>query len=136
MSKGSMIRVNKSNPCPICDKLDWCLVAPDKTAAICARIEHGAVKRCGESGWLHILNDRQKSDKDRIRRISVPVKESPAPDFSSLAEKCRGNLNGALNSSQPTLDPPKRSGVRIVSKPSLAVRHCSTPPLPHPLLRP
>ena len=50
-----MTRVTADRPCPICDKPEWCLIAPDGTAAICARTESG--KRCGDAGWLHRLAD-------------------------------------------------------------------------------
>lgn len=50
-----MCRVSRQNPCPICGKPDWCLVAPDGSAAICQRVTEGAVKKCGEAGWLHVL---------------------------------------------------------------------------------
>ena len=46
-----------TGPCPVCGKPDWCLVAEDGSAAICARIEEGSVKRCGDAGWLHILRE-------------------------------------------------------------------------------
>lgn len=48
-------RVSKNKPCPVCGKIDWCLVASDNGAAICPRIQDGSVKRCGDAGWLHIL---------------------------------------------------------------------------------
>ncbi len=51
-----MKRVSSETPCPICGKPDWCLVARDGTAAICARIEEGALKRARDAGWLHILD--------------------------------------------------------------------------------
>ena len=52
-----MNRVRRDNPCPICGKPDWCLIAGDKTAAICKRIE--SPKQCGEAGWLHRLRDHE-----------------------------------------------------------------------------
>ncbi|MHC4357133.1 MAG: DUF3854 domain-containing protein, partial [Planctomycetota bacterium] len=52
-----MLRVDKNHLCPICSKPDWCLIAKDGSAAICARIEDGSVKKCGDAGWLHMLSD-------------------------------------------------------------------------------
>ena len=49
-------RVSRQEPCPVCHKPDWCLVAglPGRIeAAICPRTESG--RRIGEAGWLHIL---------------------------------------------------------------------------------
>ena len=51
----SMARVTAARPCPVCGKPDWCLAAPDGSAAICARVESG--RRCGEAGWLHRLTE-------------------------------------------------------------------------------
>ena len=45
--------MNRELPCPVCGKFDWCLVAADKTAAICPRTE--SPKRCGDAGYLHRL---------------------------------------------------------------------------------
>lgn len=53
-----MLRVSKSNPCPVCGKPDWCLVAKDGSAAICKRVEENSKKMCGDAGWLHILRER------------------------------------------------------------------------------
>ena len=58
MSAEKMLRVNASNPCPVCGHTDWCLVAADGSAAICPRTKEGAIKKCGDAGYLHILEDR------------------------------------------------------------------------------
>ena len=63
------VRVSKRNPCPVCGKKDWCLVARDGSAAICARIE--SQKRCGEAGWLHQLTD------DALPRPRLKPKRMP-----------------------------------------------------------
>lgn len=52
-----MQRVSRQNPCPVCGKPDWCLVAKDGSAAICSRIQEGSIKRCGDAGWLHRFRD-------------------------------------------------------------------------------
>ncbi|MHC4618378.1 MAG: hypothetical protein ACYTEQ_11570 [Planctomycetota bacterium] len=57
MTNEKMQRVNKQKPCPVCSKPDWCLVAKDGSAAICARTEQGSIKRCGDAGWLHVLRE-------------------------------------------------------------------------------
>lgn len=49
-------RVSRAAPCPICNKHDWCLVAPDKSVVICCRVESD--KAAGNSqGWLHQIRD-------------------------------------------------------------------------------
>lgn len=52
---GKMDRVSAARPCPVCEKTDWCLLAADGSACICARVEQGAVKKCGDAGYLHRL---------------------------------------------------------------------------------
>ena len=61
------IRVSRQNPCPVCSKPDWCLISRDGSAAICARIEAGSVKRCGEAGWLQRFDDSTR----------IPIIEGP-----------------------------------------------------------
>ena len=78
-----MDRVRKDRPCPICGRPDWCLVAPDESAAICARISAGSRKSCGDAGWLHIL--REDSDwrrRPRVRRVSLAAERT---DLCELA---------------------------------------------------
>tara|TARA_R100000700_G_scaffold40913_2_gene58445 strand:- start:419 stop:1252 length:834 start_codon:yes stop_codon:yes gene_type:complete len=56
-------RVSRTKKCPVCDGTDWCLVAQDKTAAICPRVEKGSTKYIDGSGYLHVLvkGDRSKA---------------------------------------------------------------------------
>ena len=69
--------------CPVCGRPDWCLVAPDRTAAICPRAE--SAKKCGDAGWLHRLTD---GTGDR-RRFVLRVPDRTAPgDFGPLADRC------------------------------------------------
>ncbi len=77
----AMDRVSRRNPCPICGKADWCLVASDESAAICARIDQGSVKRCGEAGFLHILRD----DPNWRLRPKVRTIHLHCPDLSYKA---------------------------------------------------
>jgi len=67
------VRVSKNQHCPICDHLDWCLIAADGTAAICARVSDGSVKRCGEAGYLHRLASPPPRWRLRPRRVAVPA---------------------------------------------------------------
>lgn len=50
-----MLPVSASAPCPVCQKPDWCLRAPDGSVAICQRVK--SAKRCGDAGWLHRLTE-------------------------------------------------------------------------------
>jgi len=88
-----MQRVSKSNPCPICGRSDWCLVAPDKSAAICQRIQEGSKKRCSDAGWLHILIDRPKGKQYRSqRKFKVGLNDRPTRDFTALQQQYRHQI--------------------------------------------
>jgi hypothetical protein len=78
-------RVSAAEPCPICRKPDWCLLATDRTAAICARTEPGSVKRCGDAGWLHRLVERPA----RPRKSAA---EAPPRNWQADAERNAGLL--------------------------------------------
>ncbi len=54
-AKCEILRVSYQNPCPICDKPDWCGVFDDGHAAICMRVESDHPTQNG--GWLHIISD-------------------------------------------------------------------------------
>ena len=84
-------RVSKWQPCPICKKPDWCLVALDGSAAICARTEDGAIKRVGEAGWLHRLRDNGWQPT-RVQSITLrPARETP--DLGGLARQYEAGLS-------------------------------------------
>ena len=57
--KADWVRVTKLNPCPICDKPDWCEISADGKVAICARVQSD--KKAGNAGWLHNLTEDYKS---------------------------------------------------------------------------
>ena len=62
------VRVNRHNPCPVCDKPDWCLIAQDGKAAICARIESDRPAGNKGAGWIHTLGNL------------MPLLPKPRPD--------------------------------------------------------
>lgn len=64
-----MKKVSRENPCPICGKPDWCLIDKEGKAAICPRIAQGSIKRCGQAGWLHILDDDYKPSAPEKRPV-------------------------------------------------------------------
>jgi hypothetical protein len=84
MSSDSWIRVSQRAPCPMCGKSDWCLVARDSTAAICARIESS--KRCGTAGYLHRLKDDHVPGAQQSFRT---IELLPSADWSHFASECR-----------------------------------------------
>lgn len=99
MTEERMQRVSRDKPCPVCGKSDWCLVALDGSAAICQRIKEGSRKKCGEAGYLHILENRHNGH-DRHRggarwRHSVTIghdQRGHAPDFEQMSARCQEQL--------------------------------------------
>lgn len=53
--KQEWLRVTRAEPCPICEKPDWCGVSRDGVWAVCMRTESWKATRNG--GWLHRLRD-------------------------------------------------------------------------------
>ena len=58
-------RVSNLSKCPICSKNDWCLIAHDRSAVICPRIDEGSSRYIEGSGYLHVLkwNDEWKDEE-------------------------------------------------------------------------
>jgi hypothetical protein len=81
-------RVRRSDPCPVCERPDWCLVSEDGSVCICPRVESD--RRAGAAGWLHRLRD-DEDPRRRIRRLLIPS-DLPRADLSELADRCRRSL--------------------------------------------
>src|SRR5262245_28411896 len=89
-------RVSKDNPCLVCGKPDWCLVARNGSASICPRTPAGAVRKCGDAGWLHRHRDRDDRRWQRTRRITVRL-DVPTPQ--------RPQMVGLVEQFQAAVDP-------------------------------
>ena len=91
--KEKMQRVSRKSPCPICGKPDWCLVAPDGSAAICQRVQEGSVKQCGDAGWLHILIEQNaKFQRPNKYSCRISIDFGKEKDFSGLARLYKQQL--------------------------------------------
>ncbi len=84
-----MRRVNRQRLCPVCEKHDWCLVAEDGSAAICARVSDGSTKRVGDAGWLHQL--RPGAIPRPPRRVEAAAR--PAVDCEKLMQQYRERIS-------------------------------------------
>jgi hypothetical protein len=99
MAVEQMVRVTRSRPCPICGHSDWCLVSPDASTAICPRTKEGSLKRCGDAGYLHILEDRHNGHdrhehgaKWRHTLTVAQGQDGPTPDFGQLSARYESQL--------------------------------------------
>ncbi len=86
-------RVRRDRRCPICERPDWCLVAADGSAAICARIESDRPAGLNGAGWLHRLTDER-----HCRRKWTPLpppKPKPSIDWARRAKSYVRHLTDA-----------------------------------------
>lgn len=90
-------RVNKAMPCPVCQRHDWCMVAADGTAAICARLQSDKVVGQRGAGWLHRLADGWQQQIRQAYRPAPMERTAPARDWQRFAADCVAAL--------PDLDP-------------------------------
>ncbi len=89
-----MNRVSKRNPCPICGRPDWCLIADDGSACICQRVSEGSVKRCDEAGFLHILrNDDDRRTRPQVRTVRLDLSTESMFNIGGLAAEWAAVVN-------------------------------------------
>lgn len=91
------MRVTRNHPCPICGKPDWCLIAPDKRACICMRIEAGSIRRTKNGGFIHHLNAPEpKAARRRRRGVKVTSwRQLDALRYRELLPQYRTAVNPA-----------------------------------------
>ena len=94
MTAGNWLRVSPEHPCLTCGKSDWCLNAKDGTASLCQRLSEGAVRRCGDAGWLHRHRNGLEHQLWATKRFTVPV-ERPAlrEDLANLNAEFRAAVD-------------------------------------------
>lgn len=81
------LRVSRRNPCPICGKPDWCLIARDGSDCICARIE--SQKRAGDAGWLHVLGEQVKVYRPTRRERKQETNQDIFALFQKYTSNCK-----------------------------------------------
>jgi hypothetical protein len=52
------VRCSKRLRCPVCDKPDYCTIAPDAGLVHCQRIDNGQPAKGNAGGWIHRLGDK------------------------------------------------------------------------------
>lgn len=80
MNGTGWVRVDASNPCPVCNKGDWCRVTADGALAGCMRVETGCFKsKEGQDGsrvFLHRLTNGPRHRADAKRPPVAAVKRA------------------------------------------------------------
>ena len=92
----SFIKVSANNPCPLCDKPDWCKASPDNTVVICPRTD------TAPTGWNRIKDtvdghgiykletgdnfQKQVSGRRPTKKIKKALPGAPVPIGLKLAK--------------------------------------------------
>lgn len=70
ITTGSKLRhVTAKDPCPVCDKPDWCSVSENGEVVICMRVSDGAHKATKNGGWTHLM-----ATPERRTRYIAPLR--------------------------------------------------------------
>ena len=89
-------RVTRSEPCPICDKPDWCLVHEDGNV-VCARTPSPVLFGNNGAGWVHRTDNSISEPVVSVGggaspQPAKPVDPAPPPDFNRLQKACRASM--------------------------------------------
>jgi len=84
-------RVSRTEPCPICQHADWCLVSNDGEVCICQRVESDRPTR-NSGGWVHRLGPGRDEAKSEWRT----AKSGQRRDF--LASQPRPSTSASVAS--------------------------------------
>ena len=92
-AKAEIHRVSHHNPCPICEKTDWCGVFSDGSAAICMRIEEGAIKETANGGFVHRLNSEpSQHNRPRYRPKKEATQRADAQNLNRVYQDFHAEL--------------------------------------------
>lgn len=91
--RSPLTKSRKDFLCPACGKHDGCLVAEDRSACLCSRIQEGSIKLIGEpwaGGYLH----RFTGETNPKKYNHPPKKFQPEkiPNWFQMVRQCQQNL--------------------------------------------
>jgi len=85
MSSTEWIRTNKSRPCPICNKNDWCEISADRVTVYCMRVPSEHPSKSPQGGWFHRIGEPV---------VYQPVKKTKmVTDFTTETQNYIDNLS-------------------------------------------
>jgi hypothetical protein len=131
--RAKLIRVNRKNPCPICNKPDWCSVSENGAVTFCCRVSTGSIKQASNGAYIHILKYN-----DAIIHPSRPIAitqtvEKPVADIDQRNKVYSALLNDYLILSPQHSD--NLLNVRELSDERVAYNGYATLPDPPNMLR-
>ena len=102
------VRVNRHDPCPVCESPDWCVVSSTGDVAVCMRVESQHAIDCGGAGtgWLHKLSEpipRYVPPSRPIPRQKLDCGPLLARWRENTKETALGRLSGRLGVSGDSL---------------------------------
>lgn len=90
-TKEKLARVTRREPCPICQKSNWCSVSADRAFAICMRAP--SEREAKNGGFIHILDE---SMRGQARPAPIEVTQHQRADIG-VRDETNQHLLAALN---------------------------------------
>jgi hypothetical protein len=91
-SQGTLVRVRRDFPCPVCHKFKGCSVSADGTLVLCVRTCEGARRQARNGAWVHVLG-RSSPERDwSVDTRSIPVRVTPV-GMMLFARECYASLD-------------------------------------------
>jgi hypothetical protein len=84
--KPGWVNAKPRNPCPVCEREDWCAFTAERDVVACRRESAGGKERTDRSGgryWIHLLGERKART---AKPLPPPV---PQPERADLATRHR-----------------------------------------------
>ncbi len=88
------IGVSKRNPCPVCERADWCGVTEDGSLVRCMRVESEkpVTGSDGSIGWIHKTGDDLPAPPPR--RIYTPMPKQRLARFDEIHRRYQAATSG------------------------------------------
>jgi hypothetical protein len=100
--------VNKNQPCPICEKPDWCAASADKSVVACRRVQSGAFKtktdKAGVPVYLH-----RRDGSSRLQDSAPPLSSAGENVPDRADADTLGSVYSALLAAFPISEPHRAS---------------------------
>jgi hypothetical protein len=110
--RGKWRRATRANPCPICDKPDWCSISADGTLAACRRVADAAWKtKTDKAGGTIHFHRLDSAGPAPAVPLALPGSRSPERADANTMHRIYGALLTALPLSAAHRDGLRRRGL-------------------------
>lgn len=131
--RSRLIRVTRKNPCPICNKPDWCSVSENGAIALCCRVSEGSFQEASNGAHIHALKYN-----DVIIHPSRPITTSQPPENPIACIEQRNRVYHSLLNEYLTLSPQHAHNlinIRGLSSERIATNNYASLPNPTKMLQ-